>query len=60
MEPMEFLLDGVARTRESQHMAARALVMTEFPESRLGDALLGIDVHHPFQEDLARIAPEDW
>ncbi len=60
LEPVEFLLDGMARPRESQHMAARGLVMTEFPESRLGDAFLGIDEYELVEEDKAHIAPEDW
>ena len=60
LDPVEFLLDGMARPRESQHMAAKALVMTEFPESRLGDAFLGIDDYEPVEEDKAHIAPEDW
>lgn len=60
MEPVEFLLDGVARPRESQHMAARGLVMVEFPESVLGNAFLGVDDFNPVEEDKQHIAFADW
>lgn len=60
MEPVEFLLDGVARPRESQHMAARGLVMIEFPESVLGNAFLGVDDFDPVEEDKEHIAFADW
>lgn len=60
MEPVEFLLDGVARPRESQHMAVRGLVMIEFPESVLGHAFLGVDDFDPVEEDKEHIAFSDW
>lgn len=41
-EPVEFLLDGVARPQESLGAAARGLVMIEFPEAVLGDTFLGV------------------